>query len=46
MSCFCCSKSGLAAKLVKQVQGKLKEINSVYPGTNLAFVFQKNGEML
>jgi hypothetical protein len=47
MPCFCCSQSSaLNGNIARQVQTKLKEVQSIYTGTNAFFVTNKNGQLL
>ena len=42
MSCFSCGRSGLGAPVIKQIQGHLKEIQALFPGTDNIFLLDLN----
>mmetsp|Transcript_8972 Transcript_8972/g.12348 ORF Transcript_8972/g.12348 Transcript_8972/m.12348 type:complete len:148 (+) Transcript_8972:119-562(+) len=46
MACESCRKAGLPAKLVKQLQQKLQEIEPIYAGTTTSFVITPQGNIL
>ena len=45
-TCFCCSQSSLAPRLVKQLQSKLRQIEELFPNTNTSFVIDLSGELM